>query len=109
MTVMDTEYTQPSTSPSAVRRVEGHGGAAAHDDVVWSHIQTTSGLTEQEADEAELNNYLQTQECAVFTGYSSIIILNTNFLLFSLINVQFGKVPLKCLRHIWNKKFDVHI
>ena len=45
-------------------------------DDMWSHVRTTSGLTEQEADEAELNNYLQAQECAVFTEYSSIIILN---------------------------------
>ena len=74
---MDAKYTLPNISPSAVRRVEGKCGAAAQRwYVVWSHIRTTSGLTEQEADEAELNNYLQAQECAIFTEYSSIIILN---------------------------------
>ena len=42
------------------------------DDMWWLHVWTTSGLTGQEADEAELNNYLQAQECAIFTGYSSV-------------------------------------
>ena len=88
---MDAKYTLPNISPSAVRRVEGEGGGAAQRwQVTWSHFWTTSGLTEQEADEAEQNNYMQAQECAAFTGYSSIIILNIYlFILLSLINDQF--------------------
>ena len=31
-------------------------------DVVWLHVRATSGLTEQEANGAELNCYLQAQE-----------------------------------------------
>ena len=74
---MGAEYTLPNISPSAVHRMEGKGGGAAQRwYVVWSHFRTTSDITEQEANEAELNNYLQAQECAVFTGYSSLIILN---------------------------------
>ena len=66
-----------SITPSAVRRVEGKGRAAAQRWYeVWSPVQTTSGLTEQQANEAELNNYLQAQGYAILTGYSSIIILN---------------------------------
>ena len=85
MTVMDAKYTLPNISPSAVHRVEGKGGGAAqscqalrdrHWYVVWLHVWTTSGLTEQEANEAELNNYLQAQECAIFSENSIIIILN---------------------------------
>ena len=57
MTLRDAKFTLPNISPSAVRRVEGKGGAAAQRwYVVWSQVQTTSGLTEQEANEAELNN-----------------------------------------------------
>ena len=47
--------------------------------VLPNHIRsyrTTSGLTEKEANEAELNNYLKVQDCAIFTGNSSILILN---------------------------------
>ena len=59
---MDAKYTLPNISPSAVHRVEGTGGAAAQTWCeVWSHVWTTSGLTEQKADEAELNKYLQAQ------------------------------------------------
>ena len=74
---MGAKQSLPNISPSAVHRMEGKGGGAAQRwYVVWSHFQTTTGLAEQEANGAELNNYLQAQECAVFTGYSSIIILN---------------------------------
>ena len=84
MTVIDSNYTPPgwkmffpNISPSAVCTVEGQGGSAAQRwCVIWSHVRTTSGLTEQEADEADLNNYLQVPEYAKFTDYSSIIILN---------------------------------
>ena len=77
MMVMDAKYPLPNIRPSAVHRVEVKGGGAAHRwYVVWSHIRTTSGLTEQEANEPELNNYLQAQECAIFTEYRGIIILN---------------------------------
>ena len=63
MTVMEAKYTLPNISPSAVRRVEGHGEAAAQRwYVVWWDVRTTSDLTKQEANEAELNNYLQAQE-----------------------------------------------
>ena len=72
---MDAKYT-PNISPSAVRRVEGQDEGAAQRHVVFLHIRTTSGLTDQEANEAEPNNYLQAQECAICRGYSSIIILN---------------------------------
>ena len=63
---------------TAVPRVNGKGGGAAQRWYVdiWLHVRTTSGLAEQGADKAELNNYLQAQEWAVFPGYSSIIILN---------------------------------
>ena len=71
----------PNISPPAVRKGGGeaercHALCDHRWYVVWSHVQTTSGLTEQEADEAELNNYLQAQECAIFTEYSRIIIPN---------------------------------
>ena len=57
ITVMAAKYTLPNISPSAVHRVEGKGGAAAQRwFVVWWYVQTTSDLTEQEANEAELNN-----------------------------------------------------
>ena len=73
-------------------------------DDMWSGHTSEPHQVLQEADEAELNNYLQAQECAVFTEYSSIIILNNYFFKFSLINVWFSEQPLKCLRH-----FIVHI
>ena len=75
--VMDAKNTLPNIPPSAVRRVEAKGGGAAQRwYVVWSHVQTHQGYTEQEANEAELNIYLQAQECAILTEYSSLIILN---------------------------------
>ena len=58
MTVMDAKHTLPNLRPAAVHRVEWQGGGAAQRwYVVWLHIRATSGLTEQKADEAELNNY----------------------------------------------------
>ena len=72
------------------------------DIVVWSHVRTTSGLTEQEADEAELNNYLQAQECAIFTEYSSLIILNIELFIifFNQCSVQYttSKMFETCLK-----------
>ena len=80
---MDAKYTLPNISPSAVARMEGKGGGTAQRwYVVWLHVPTTSGFKEQEADETELNNYLQAQEWAVFTGYSSIIIQHLTFYYF---------------------------
>ena len=71
---MDVEYTLPNFSPSGVPRVKGQVWGAAYE--VWSHVWTTSSLTEQKADEAELNNNLKALECAIFTEYSGLIILN---------------------------------
>lgn len=54
---MNAKYTLPNISGSAVHRVEDKGGGAAQIwYVVWSHIRTRSGLTELEANKAELNN-----------------------------------------------------
>ena len=56
---MGAEYTLPNISPSAVCIVEGKGGGAAQRwYVVWSHVRTTSGLTEQEATEAHCIHWI---------------------------------------------------
>ena len=91
MTVMDAKNTLPNISPSAVHRVQGKGGwTAQRCQARRNHAGLWSGRTSgphqrhtgQEADEAELNNSLQGQQCAIFTEYSSIIILNL-YLMFS--------------------------
>ena len=108
MTVIDAKYTLPNINPSAIHRVKGKGGRASQRwYVVWLHVWTTSGLTEQEANEAELNNYLQAQECAIFTGYSSIIIHNISLFLifFNLCSVQY--TTCKMFETFWNKQFVV--
>ena len=69
-------------------------------DDTWSGHTSEPHQVLQEADEAELNNYLQAQECAIFTEYSSIIILNNYIfiILFGQCSVQW--TTSKMLRHV---------
>ena len=68
-------------------------------EVKWGPVACQNHIrsTEQEDNEACIHRIY------------SIIILNIYILLSSLINVQFSKITLKCVRHVRNKQVVVHI